>query len=65
MIIFREKVFNNLSYKNPPGLFHEDLYKKGFFINNNFKHLQTIRCYGPSFFIYENKDRLIRILKKY
>ena len=60
MIIFREKVFNNLSYINPPGLFHEDLYKKGFVRNNNFKHLQTIRGYGPSIFIYENKNRLIR-----
>lgn len=64
MVIFIEKVFNNLSYINPPGLFHEELYKKGFARNNNFKHLQTIKGYGPSIFIYENKNRLIRNSKK-
>ena len=58
MIIFRENFF--LSYINPPRVFHEDLYKDGIIRNNNFQHLQTIRGYEPSIFIYENKNRLIR-----
>ena len=58
-IIFTEKIFNNLTYNNAPGVFHENKYKKWLIRNKLFKHISTVRGYGPDIFIYENKNRLL------
>ncbi len=58
-IIFTEKIFNNLTFINATGMFHENKYQKGLLRNNYFKHIQTIRGYGPDIFIYENKKRFV------
>ncbi len=59
MIIFTEKIFNNLTFINATGMFHKNKYQKGLFRNNYFEHIHTIRGYGPDIFIYENKNRLV------
>ena len=58
-IIFTEKIFNNLTFINAGGMFHENKYQKGLLRNNYFEHIHTIRGYGPDIFIYENKRRFI------
>ena len=58
MIIFTETIFNNLTYTNAGGVFHENKYLNGLFRNNHFKHIKSINGYGPDIFIYENKNRI-------
>ena len=45
IIIFTEKIFNNLTYNNAPGVFHKIKYQKGLIRNKLFKHIKTVRGY--------------------
>ena len=56
---FTEKVFNNLTFNNAPGVFHEEKYQKGLVRNKLFKHMKTVRGYGPDIFIYKKKNRFL------
>ena len=53
-IIFIESIFNNLHYINAGGVFHKEPYNKSIKRNKSFRHIKTIKGYGPKIFIYQN-----------